>query len=353
MGRFGFHVIDADGHGGDPPKWERRLPEHFQAALSARRARLRTHFANLPGMGMKPDPKQALREGRAGMSDPKSRLDDMDLEGIDVTVMFAGGSGEEWANLDRDFAIALCRTMNEARAGFCRYAPKRLKSVAKLPMIDPEAAAVELRRAVTELGAVAAMTPQHVRDKNLDHPSFDVVWAEAERLGVPVCVHGGGQALDQVPIAIDRFSTRLEVHALTHPLGQMIAIDSFTVGGILHRFPTLRVAFLEAGVGWLPFWLERLDEHWELMPEQAPRIDRKPSEYFLSGRCFIGADPEERDIRHVVDAFGDGVVVYASDYCHWDCKFPDTVKILVERADLLEETKRSIFSRNPARLYAL
>src|SRR5439155_1073078 len=115
-----------------------------------------------------------------------------------------------------------------------------------------------------------------------------------ERLGVPVCVHGGGQAIDQVPIGVDRWSTRLEVHAFTHPVGQMIAVMAFTLGGILHRFPKLRVAFLEAGVGWLPFWLERLDEHWELTPEQAPRIDRKPSEYFLSGRCFIGCDPDER-----------------------------------------------------------
>jgi predicted TIM-barrel fold metal-dependent hydrolase len=137
------------------------------------------------------------------MSDPKPRLADMDLEGIDVTVMFPGGAGEEWAGLDRDFAIALCRTMNDARAEYCRFEPKRLKSVAKLPMIDPEAAAAELRRAVTELGMVGMVTPQHVRDKNLDHPSFDVVWKEAERLGVPVCIHGGGQAIDQVPIGVD------------------------------------------------------------------------------------------------------------------------------------------------------
>ena len=82
----------------------------------------------------------------------------------------------------------------------------------------------------------------------------------AERLGVPVCVHGGGQAPGQVPIAIDRFSTRLAKHAITHPVGAMLALTSFTVGGVLVRFPTLRVAFLEAGAGWLPFWLERSDE---------------------------------------------------------------------------------------------
>jgi uncharacterized protein len=323
--------------------------------MAARRERIKKQFANLPGVGVKETKGTARVDSlaRPGMNDPKSRLEDMDLEGIDTTVMFPGGAGEEWAGLDRDFAIALCRTLNDARAEFCRFAPKRLKSVAKLPMIDPQAAAAELRRTVTELGMVGMVTPQHIRERNLYHESFDVVWAEAERLGVPVCVHGGGQAIDQVPIGVDRFKTRLETHAFTHPVGQMLAVMSFTVGGILHRFPKLRVAFLEANVGWLPFWLDRLDEHWELTPEQAPNIDRKPSAYFLSGRCFIGCDPDERQIPHVISTLGEGVVVYASDYCHWDCSFPDTVKIIEERNDLSAASKEHIFHKNPARLYAL
>ena len=331
MSRFGHHVIDADGHGGDLRNWHERIPARLQPLWDARRERIKKQFANLPGVGVKETKGTAKLDSleRPGMTDPKARLEDMDLEG-----------------LDGEFAIALCRALNDARAEYTRYRPARLKSVAKLPMIDPEAAAAELRRAVTELGMVGMVTPQHIRERNLDHPSFDVVWAEAERLGVPVCVHGGGQAIDQVPIGVDRWKTRLEVHAFTHPVGQMIAIMAFTVGGILHRFPRLRVAFLEAGVGWLPTWLERLDEHWELTPEQAPGIDRKPSEYFLSGRCFIGCDPDEKGIPHVV-------VVYASDYCHWDCKFPDTVKILTERADLSERAKGSIFDQNPRRLYAI
>lgn len=355
MGKFGFHVIDADGHGGDLPNWQERLPAEFQPDWDRRRERIKSHFANLIGVGVKQTKGTAKVDSleRAGMTDPKARIEDMNLEGIDQTIMFPGGAGEEWAGLDRGFAMALCRTLNDARAEFTRYEPARLKSVAKLPMIDPEAAVAELRRAVKELGMVGMVTPQHVRDKNLDHPSFDVVWKEAEDLGVAVCVHGGGQAIDQVPIGVDRLKTRLETHAFTHPVGQMLAVMSFAVGGILHRFPKLRVAFLEANVGWLPFWLDRLDEHWELTPEQAPGIDRKPSEYILSGNCFIGCDPDERTIPYVVDACGEGVVVYASDYCHWDCAFPDTVKIIAERNDLTKSAKEAIFDHNPARLYGL
>jgi predicted TIM-barrel fold metal-dependent hydrolase len=355
MGKFGFHVIDADGHGGDLPNWFERLPSAFHGKWAERRERIKTHFANLPGVGIKETKGKAKLDSldRAGMTDPAARLTDMDLEGIDQTIMFPGGAGEEWAGLDRDFAVAVCRTLNDCRSEFTRFNPTRLKSVAKLPLIDPQAAAAELRRAVTELGMVGMVAPQHVRDKNLDHPSFDIVWAEAERLSVAVCIHGGGQAIDQVPIGVDRFHTRLETHAFTHPVGQMLAVMSFTVGGILHKFPRLRVAFLEANVGWLPFWLDRLDEHWELTPEQAPNIDRKPSEYFLSGRCFIGCDPDERAIPWVVNACGEDVVVYASDYCHWDCSFPDTVKIIAEREDLTRSSKLRIFNSNPARLYGL
>ncbi|MGH7859931.1 MAG: amidohydrolase family protein, partial [Candidatus Binatia bacterium] len=335
-----IHVVDADGHGGEFSNWRDRLPEKFKPRLAEYQERIKRHFANLPGMG-------TSRKGdkfaeRAGMRDPAERLKDMDLEGIDVTVMFPGGAGEEWAMLDRDFAIALCRTLNDARAEFCRYEPKRLKSIAKLPMIDPDAAAAELRRCVTEHGFVGMVTPQHVRERNLDDRAFDVVWAEAERLGVAVCVHGGGQAVDQEPIGVQRFQTRLEVHALTHPLGQMIAVDCFTVGGILHRFPKLRVGFMESGAGWLPYWLERLDEHWELMPEQAPGIDRKPSEYFLDGGAYISCESDERMLPAVIETLGDRKIVYASDYYHWDCSFPDTVRQIVERSDIGDGSKMRI-----------
>jgi predicted TIM-barrel fold metal-dependent hydrolase len=241
--------------------------------------------------------------------------------------------------------------MNDAKAEFCKAAPDRIKAIAKLPMIDPSAAAAELRRAVAELGLVGMVTPQHAREKNLNDPSFDVIWAEAERLGAAVCVHGGGQAPDQHPVGVDRFNTRLEVHAMTHPFGNMLALNCFTVGGILHKFPRLHVGFMESGCGWLPFWLERLDEHYELMPEQAPIIDRKPSEYFLDGNCFISCEPDEEMLPYVVQRYGDRKLVYASDYYHWDCHFPDTVKMVVERNDLSEQSKKRILSENAAQLY--
>ena len=137
-----------------------------------------------------------------------------DLEGIDLAVLFPPGSGEEWAMDDPGFAAAMCRTLNDARAEYASHAPDRLKLVAKLPMIEPSLAAEELERCVTQHGFVGMVTATHIREKNLDDPSFDRVWATAERLGVAVCTHGGGQAPGQTPFAIDRYDTRLGIHAL-------------------------------------------------------------------------------------------------------------------------------------------
>lgn len=361
MGRYGQFVIDADGHGGEPRGWRRRIPNRFLPQMRAYVAAMHEKYAGLPGGGQQggagsdiavDDDLEFDGELRAGMVDPVPRMEDMDLEGIDVAVLFPPGSGEEWAMLDPAFAAALCSTLNDARAEYASHAPDRLKLVAKLPMIEPSRAAEELERCVTEHGFVGMVTATHIREKNLDDPGFDVVWRTAERLGVAVCTHGGGQAPGQIPFGIERFDTRLGVHSITHPLGAMQAVFNFTVGGILQRFPKLRVGFMEAGVGWLPFWLERLDEHWELMPEQAPEIDRAPSEYF-AGRCFLTMEPEERMVPYVFEHVSSRIICYASDYCHWDCSFPDSVRLLTERADLDEDTQRQLLSSNAAQLYGL
>ena len=98
----------------------------------------------------------------------------MELEGIDVTVLFPPGSGEEWALGDAGFAAALCRTLNDARAEYASHAPDRIKVLAKLPMIEPKLAAEELERCVTQHGFVGMVTATHLREKNLDDPCFDI-----------------------------------------------------------------------------------------------------------------------------------------------------------------------------------
>ena len=156
MGRFGHYVIDADGHGGEPLGWRRRIPDEFKPQMRQYVAQMKAKYKGLPGGGMQINEKNPRQESRPdddldfdvpmreGMYDPVARIDDMDLEGIDVTIMFPPGSGEEWALSDAKFSAAVCRVMNDARAEYASHCPERLKLVAKLPMIDPELAAEEL-----------------------------------------------------------------------------------------------------------------------------------------------------------------------------------------------------------------
>ncbi|MGH9015491.1 MAG: hypothetical protein ACRDZ1_16365, partial [Acidimicrobiia bacterium] len=157
MGRYGHYVVDADGHGGEPADWRRRLPDRFRPQLREYVGRMKARYRGLPGGGMQTsaeNPRDASRPDdeldfdppgmRAGMSSPAPRLADMDLEGIDVAVLFPPGSGEEWALGDVEFAAALCRTLNDARAEFASHAPERFRLVAKLPMLEPKLAAEEL-----------------------------------------------------------------------------------------------------------------------------------------------------------------------------------------------------------------
>ena len=213
-------------------------------------AAMKERYKGLPGGGMQisqDNPREAARPDddldfdvpmRPGMYDPEQRMPDMDLEGIDLAVLFPPGSGEEWALNDAEFSAALCRTLNDARAEYANFAPDRLKLVAKLPMIEPKLAAEELERCVSEHGFVGMVTATHIREKNLDDPSFDVIWQTAERLGVAVCTHGGGQAPGPDAAAHRSLrQSRLGIHAITHPVGAMQAVYNFTVGGIWARFP--------------------------------------------------------------------------------------------------------------------
>jgi predicted TIM-barrel fold metal-dependent hydrolase len=123
--------------------------------------------------------------------------------------------------------------------------------------------------------------------------------------------------------------------------------------GVMDRYPTLRIGTLEAGHGWLPFWMRRLDEHALTIKAALPDLKMKPSEYVMSGRYFQSIEvPEGGDMTNAVaDLVGDGVLMYASDYPHGESHFPETVKLALAW-DMKEERRRKLMWDNACRLYA-
>jgi predicted TIM-barrel fold metal-dependent hydrolase len=287
------------------------------------------------------------------MVDPKQRLKDMDLEGIDTAVLFGTSPFLSLPFVeDKDLACAVARVYNNWLADYCKADSRRLKGVALTAIQDPVEAVKELRRAVEELKFVAVATPPiSASGKNLDHPDLYPFFAEAQRLEVPVCIHVG--AGDGVPAGTERFDHPLYTHALAHPFEQMIAALCVVASGLLERFPRLKFAFMEAGCGWVPYWMERLDEHYEILQPTVPWLTKPPSEYMRSGQMFYAFEMDEKMLPYVAEFVGADRLVFATDYNHSDSKFPHTVEEVMERTDISETLKAKVMGENAAKLYNL
>ncbi len=340
-------TIDADGHV-EPSiavDWGQYAPEPYATHM----ARIARRKFDLVG---------DITALRRGMWDPVERLRDMDAEGIDVAVLYGGlvglSLGAEFEGVrgpeprqERAYAVHAARAYNDWLAHYCRSAPDRLKGVAIVPWMDLGEAVKEMGRAAGELGFVAVLLPVRLGEHNLDDRHFDPLYEEAQRLDVALAIHAPGLVRDGT------MHTHFRRHAFDFVTSLMQGTMDVICGGVLERHQGLRVAFLEGECGWLPFWLDRLDDHYEDLPHQAPHIDRPPSDYVRSGRLFISCEPDEKSLPYVLSRLGDECVVFASDYAHYDSLYPDSVRVLRERTDLPSEALPKLLGRNAARLYGL
>ena len=112
--------------------------------------------------------------------------------------------------------------------------------------------------------------------------------------------------------------------------------------------------FLEAGVGWVPFFIDRLHEHFEKRGDWIERgWQRDPQEYVRAGNIFVTCEPEEPILPGVIDVLGDDFIMFASDYPHWDGEWPESTKHLRTRSDISEAARAKIGGRNAQRFYRL
>jgi predicted TIM-barrel fold metal-dependent hydrolase len=360
-------VVDADGHVVEPPAaWEGLSDEqrprivedaaHYEHVIVGDSEILAVPLGTLatPGSSFAdPAAFTPLAEAQPGGSDPGIRLGDMDAEGIDQAVLFPSIGLYFCAVEEASTAVALARAYNDWLASYCAADPGRLFGAAMLPMQDPGAAALELRRAVDELHFCAAFVrPNPCAGRSLSHPAFEPVWSAAEDLGVPIGIHEGSSVI--VPtLGADRPFNPLILHATSHPFEQMLACAQLIAFGVLERHPGLRVVFLESGGGWAPFWAERLDEQAETFGAFCPDMKLDPSEYFAR-QCTISYEVGERTLPALLGFIGRDRVVWGSDYPHHDAVFPGAVDTLrTTIAPLTPDAQALVLGMNAQRLYRL
>jgi len=366
-----FPIIDADGHVMEPPDmWRRfiepafrdRAPGLVQAPDG--RARLGTDGRLSPRADaisaamlarFAADTRQRLGVYQAAGYDAESQVRALDAGGVAVSFLYPtqGLYVAAVDDLDPGLAIAICRAYNDWILEFCAYAPDRLRPVGMLVALhDPDAAVAETARLAERGVAAVFVRPNPIHGRTLGDPAYEALWTECERRGIAVGIHEGVGA--HLPtLGAERFRTFFATHAASHPMEQMLAMLALIERGVLERHPGLRMAFLEAGCGWLPYWLWRMDEHWEKTRgvEGEPDIPMAPSEYFRR-QCWISCEPDEPNLPELVRQIGEDRVVFASDYPHPDHEWPKTVETMLA-VDLPEGTRRKILHDNAAAFYGL
>lgn len=283
--------------------------------------------------------------------EPHERIKVMDSEGIDVSILY-GSLGLTYSAREPAIAAAACRAYNNWAADFCRPYPNRLYSVAPVPLIDVDAAITEMRRVVKDHGAKSVtIRPNPYNNRHLSDPAYEPFWAEAQELDCTIAVHSAVSG-DLPTAGFERYQDFFRRMMIAHPFEQMMGAMDLISGGVLERYPRLRFAVLEAGGAWVPYWLNRMDEFFEKIDHGMP-MKLKPSEYFMR-QFFVSCEPEDVVLKMVEHLGLQDIIMWASDFPHFDCEFPGVVEELKEHTEhLSEETRRKIEGDNAARCYGL
>ena len=363
-----YKVVDADGHVLEPPDlWTKNIDKKFRDRAPKIvfdqdgheriwiDGNLRGHAETLASTGTVGVPgdqitgkRRKYLDGRPGGFDPHARIKDMDLDGVDITVLYPSLGLQSGAIVEPDFAAAVCRTYNCWIADYAKAYPDRLFGVAMLPMQSVEHAISELKYATQNLGLGSAfLRPNPYNDRLLSDPAYDPLWAEAQELDCSIAYHEGTGGMKAA--GIDRVNGRTARHVVSHPMEMMLASLNIIWGGVCERFPKLRFGFLECGGGWMPAWLDRMDRHFDRKGVyDDAQVKLPPSEYFRR-QCWISFEPVERTMASAADFLGPNRMLWATDYPHIDGYFPGAPKMIAEK--LKDPVLRQVLSQGAIEFY--
>lgn len=382
-----IRVFDSDLHIVEPPElFEKYLGEKYRGHIvrSSRAAyecampffRIDDHimpdFRNLPAT-LSPDQREDIitNSPRFQQVIDKSRfkykpyfemgwngrtfLRAMDEEGVDLTVLYPTSAllamGTD--KIEAELAGAIARAYNDYLHDFCAADRKRLYGAAMISVHDVRIGVAEAKRAVNELGCKSIfLRPNLVKGRVWYDDYYEPLWTLAEDLGVPICFHEGLGA--SLPHAGDVFGTNIFLrHVACHPIEMMLTLMQFCGGGILEKHPGLRVAFLEGNIGWAPWLLDRLDDHYKLEFGVTSATLPHPPSFYFKRQCYLSAECDENLIGVATKELGSRNMVFSTDFPHPDAKFPRAVRTFMDSDKIDTVTKKQILWDNCVALYGM
>ena len=282
-------------------------------------------------------------------NDPDARLKDMDEEGVDTQLIIGGMTYAAHID-DRTIPIGLMRAYNRYLNDFCGRNPNRLKALMPIIPDAVEECVEEVNKWGDSKWAVGVYV-QMMNDTPMDHPKMEPIWKAVDDHGLAVIYHSNYAGPPHFPGCNDLWGNAFLGRSAAHPWGAMRAIGSFIGAGTMDRYKQLRFGILESGCGWIPFWMRRLDDQAHYVGATA-ELQKTIGEHMTGGRFFSSIEMAEGQdmIEMVADFMGPDVLMYASDYPHFECRFPGSVDYFMNWT--LDETlRRKLLWDNPARFY--
>ncbi len=309
------------------------------------------HFATPAAVGEVPSAFSATKRDELGsitLADVNARLRQMDADGIAEQVIYPTLFLAYPLTDDVAYGGALCRSYNRWIKDVCDQRPDRLRWVCIVDLADVRKATAEVRRARAE-GAVGCMILGTVGDRTLDDVALDPFYAALCELDMALAVHVGWSS----PALTSLYDNVYDSLVLPFTMTLFTGFLHIVAGGVLDRFPPLRVAFFEAGCQWVPFLLDRMEHYYEVGVGRGRwpyRAHRRPLDYARGGNVYVGFEVDDRLLPQAIELMGADHFIYASDIPHGDREWESVAK-LEARMDIEEGAKQKLLVDNGRRFY--
>jgi predicted TIM-barrel fold metal-dependent hydrolase len=337
-------IIESEGH---IRETDEQILEYMSSAYRARKKAM-LYFPLVPHHGWhRSIPQNDFREQDFRVPDWREWAEKLDEGGIELAVLYPTRFMHIGQIGTPDYAAELCRAYNDfVHDQFLRQ-DRRLRAMALLPLQHVSAAVEELRRAVNHHHMLGGILPAEGLALPLGHPLYRPIFEEADRLGCALSIHSCTSLRDN-----DRFMQPNEVAILAHVIPQVRQFTNIMFSGLLNELKTFRLGFLEAGSGWVPFLIDKIEERLErIEPTERPV---SPSELLARKQLFFQCG-EERTTRRDIEFIGDDCLLWSSDFPHEATKtdMRKLAKMFFAREDLPDDSKLKIAYDNAKQYYAL
>ncbi|WP_240420516.1 amidohydrolase family protein [Paenibacillus periandrae] len=297
--------------------------------------------------------KDAVPENGGGQgSDPEFMLKHL-LEQYHIDYAILNSGIEISLYPDPDYANVVASAWNDWMSELWLKASPKFRGSILINNTDPIAAAREIDRMASNPNMVQVVMTSASR-MLLGQRFFHPIYEAAERNGLPVAIHPGGEGRGISPSPTNSgYPTRyFEWHNIL-PTGYMAHVNSLVCEGVFEKFPQLKFVAIEGGISWLPHLMWRMDKNFKALRSTVPWLKRRPSEY-IREHIYLTSQPIEEpdDPKELLQIFqmigADKRVMFSTDYPHWDFDNP-----MMALPPMPREMKRRVMGETAQELYRL